>query len=97
MPATLSLPAPLLDATRTFLAEQGIPLAVAAAPAEGALAVVLGDRTGESEPDRLVAGGRIRCALALGLAGRLGLQSAQVGALLDHLDVKVHACSLGCF
>lgn len=99
MPATLVLPEALFAPTQAFLAEQGISLAVATEPpAEGAMiAVVQGDRGQESEAARLVAGGRIKCSLALGMAGRLGISPAQVGLLLNHLENKVFSCSLGCF
>jgi hypothetical protein len=99
MPATLVLPDALLASTQAFLTQQGISLAAAAeAPADGAMIeVVQGARGQESAPTRLVAGGRIQCSIALGLAGRLGIPAAQVGALLDHLEVKVVSCSLGCF
>jgi len=101
MPAFLVLPEPLLASTAAFLAAQGIPLqALAAAPeapAHPVLAVRQGDRGQESAPDLLVAGGRISCPVALGLARRLGLPFGQLGMLLDELHVKVHDCSLGCF
>jgi hypothetical protein len=95
VPASLTLPEPLLASTRAFLVEQGIPLEAGTGP--GDLAVVAGERGQESDGTALAAGGRIRCALALALARRLGLSGGQFGALLDHLDVKVHDCSLGCF
>lgn len=99
MPVTLVLPEALFASTQAFIAEAGIPLAIAIeAPTGGAVVtVVQGSRGQESEAGQLVAGGRITCALALGLAGRLGLPAAQVGSLLNHLEVKVFSCSLGCF
>lgn len=45
----------------------------------------------------LYAGGLIRCAMALSLAKHLHLPLLTFGALLEHLDIRVRECSLGCF
>jgi hypothetical protein len=45
----------------------------------------------------LCAGGWISCALAWGMAKKLGLEGASFGRLLDVLDIRVRECQLGCF
>jgi hypothetical protein len=99
MVATLVVPDPLLARLEAFVSAQGLPLAVATEPpTEGlALRVRLGDREQHADAEQLVAGGRVRCAVALGMAKRLGIPALGLGALLDELDIKVGSCSLGCF
>ncbi len=46
---------------------------------------------------KLYAGGKITCALALQLAQANAIPPAQVGQLLNYLNIKVKVCSLGCF
>ncbi len=45
----------------------------------------------------LFAGGWIACADAREAAGRLGITTRQMGGILEHLNVKIRACGLGCF
>ncbi len=100
MTGTIVVPQNLQASVEAFVIAQQLPLRVATqAPADtlAMINVVSGDRSGEADSDTLVAGGRIRCAVALGMAKRLRLPALGLGALLDELDVKVHTCSLGCF
>jgi len=46
---------------------------------------------------RAAAEGRITCSAALDLAGRLGVNPAEVGAAANELHIKITACQLGCF
>jgi len=41
--------------------------------------------------------GRMNCACALDLAGRLGVPPAVVGRVCDRLGIKIAFCQLGCF
>jgi len=43
------------------------------------------------------ADGIITCAQALGLAKKLGVAPAAVGAAADDLRIKIRDCQLGCF
>ncbi len=100
MPSTLVVPLDRLPTLQRWVAEQGLPVAVlAGAPAsdEPWVRVEQGDRSQRCEPTLLVAGGRISCPVALGMAKRLGLPALGLGALLDELEIKVGSCSLGCF
>lgn len=40
---------------------------------------------------------RLTCEEARALAERLGVPYSQVGKACDELEVKLHACELGCF
>ena len=41
--------------------------------------------------------GRIACAAALAVAGRLSLSPRLIGAACNRLGLKIHSCQLGCF
>lgn len=41
--------------------------------------------------------GSINCAMALGIAKKLKIPPAKVGATIDELGMKIHNCQLGCF
>jgi hypothetical protein len=100
MTGTLVVPQPLLARVEAIVASQQLPLRVSIEAPSDTLAMVRvaqGDREDEADADTLVAGGRIRCAVALGMAKRLRLPALGLGALFDELDIKVHTCSLGCF
>jgi hypothetical protein len=99
MAATLVVPQTELEALQAFVTAQRLPIQLATqAPGQGDFVrVERGDRGRQSQPELLVAGGRIRCAVALGMAKRLGLPALGLGALIDELDIKVGSCSLGCF
>lgn len=100
MIGTLVVPQELLTSVEAFVAEQGLSLRVLEQAPSDTLAmitVVQGERGQEGDSDTLVAGGRVRCAAALGMAKRLGIPAIGLGALLDELKIKVGSCSLGCF
>lgn len=45
----------------------------------------------------LMAGGKIACRDAFGIAARLGLDLGKFGDLLNGINVKISNCQLGCF
>jgi len=51
----------------------------------------------ECTSSTLYAGGWISCAMALGLASKLEVESLQFSKMMDHLDIKIRRCQLGCF
>lgn len=99
MPAALSVPVPWRDRVQAVLREEGVDLALVTPPAEATVEIVesRGSERALADPATLPAGGAIRCVTALSMAGRLGIPTRTLGALLDVLDVKVKDCSLGCF
>ena len=59
--------------------------------------VIQCDDRKESKLDTIYSGGWITCERARSLAQRIKISLGQMGKLLDHLDVKIRRCSLGCF
>ncbi len=51
----------------------------------------------ESSLDIIYSGGWITCETARSLAKKINISLGQMGKLLNHLDVKIRHCSLGCF
>jgi hypothetical protein len=51
----------------------------------------------ESDLSTLQAGGWIACETARTMASKLGIDILEMGKLLDHLDIRVRQCGLGCF
>jgi hypothetical protein len=51
----------------------------------------------ESNFDIIYAGGWITCETARSLANKIEIPLGKMGKLLDHLNVKIRRCSLGCF
>ncbi len=96
MPTTLPVPENLVEPLRAFVRSQRIPLRVAA-DGHGSVRVAQAKYRRRSTPAVIYTGGWIACTVARGLADTLGIKTRQVGALLDHLDIKVRACELGCF
>lgn len=56
-----------------------------------------GDERLESDMDVLYSGGWVSCSIARDLAGKLEVSLEQMGDMLDHLNIKVRQCGLGCF
>ena len=44
-----------------------------------------------------VEGGRIACATAFALAQKLKISRAEMGKILDALEIRITRCQLGCF
>jgi len=51
----------------------------------------------ESNLDSVFSGGWITCEMARNLAKKMKISLGETGKMLNHLDVKVRRCSLGCF
>ena len=89
------VPDSMSGSLREFLDAEGIGLAVSAT--EGIVTIVPCTEHRESSLSTLYAGGWIACATALAMADKLGIASEQLGKLLNHLNVRVRHCGLGCF
>lgn len=96
MPATVSVPETMAESLRTFVKQEKLPLQVVTGPG-GAVQVVESAEGEKSTLTVLKAGGWIACPMAREMAPRLGIQTREVGKLLDHLDIRIRACELGCF
>ncbi|MCK5000481.1 MAG: molybdenum cofactor guanylyltransferase [Anaerohalosphaera sp.] len=79
-----------------FLESNKIDIEVVTCP-EGDIEVKRSENRLESNLNILHAGGWITCATAHNLAAKMNVSLEQTGKLLDHLDVKISRCSLGCF
>ena len=90
VPDSMALP------LREFLNEQGIDLEVIAGGRCDVNIHTCNERA-ESDIDTIYSAGRIRCETARGCAKKIGISIRQMGKLLNHLDVKIRECSLGCF
>lgn len=96
MQATLGASAGLVDPLRAFVESESIPLEVVARD-DATVRVVESEAGQESSLATLQAGGWIACLTAHQVAERLGVEPRQVGKLLDHLEIKIRVCQLGCF
>lgn len=81
---------------RRFVEAEGIGIEPVTDPTCD-VTIAPGDKGRCSDLTTIYAGGSIACATAFELAAKLGISQAKMGKLLDHLDVKVRHCQLGCF
>jgi hypothetical protein len=96
VPKTIGAPPARRAAIEDFLHREALDWVVVDPPA-GDLCIV--EAAPKTECDELVLhpGGRIPCAVALGLADSFGVPGKVVGRLLNLLEIKVRDCQLGCF
>lgn len=59
--------------------------------------VIQSDERIESDLDTIYSGGWIACEMARSVAKKINISLSQMGNLLNHLNVKIRRCSLGCF
>lgn len=98
MTPTLAVQAELLEDVRRLVEELSLPWDLSAGE-RGTVRIVQapeGERP-QCDLDTLHAGGWITCPTALEMALKLEADPRKLGALLNVLDIKVRACSLGCF
>ena len=86
----------LFDSLSEFVGTEGIQVELTPKD-DSDVRILASDDRKESDLETLYAGGWIVCSRALALAQKLRLSTIQVGALLNHLNIKVKNCSLGCF
>ncbi|MHC4636491.1 MAG: hypothetical protein ACYTBP_07170 [Planctomycetota bacterium] len=81
---------------REFLDSEGIKIEVVT-DGHCNVTVVQCEGRKESDLDSIYSGGWITCETARALAKKLGIPVMHMGKLLNHLDVKIRRCGLGCF
>jgi len=83
---------------RDFIETEKIKLEIVTGePADVQVLFCAGEERHESSLDTIYSGGWVVCETARGLAGKMGISLNQMGKLLNHLNVKIRRCSLGCF
>ena len=92
----MSVPQGMLERVRDFVRAEGISLEVVSS-GEAAVEVAESAERRPCDVRTLYAGGWISCAVAWGVAKKLGVERASFGRLLNALDIKIRECQLGCF
>ena len=96
MAGSIGFPTELRTKLETFQAEQSLSMPLNE-NATGDVTVEIVTERKESSPTLLYSGGWLSCATAWEMSDILGISKAQMGMLLDLLEVKVRNCDLGCF
>jgi hypothetical protein len=96
MRAKLGVSEALREAVTSFVGTHDIPLEVVSGD-DCNVRVVEAAEGEKSTSSVLHAGGWITCNTARGMAAELNIGSRSLGQLLDHLNIKIRACELGCF
>jgi hypothetical protein len=96
MNAMLGTSESMAEPLRAFLAAEGIALTVVTDD-DCTVRVAQSEDRQPSTPKVIQAGGWITCPLARSMARKLRITTPQIGQLLNHLDVKIRGCELGCF
>lgn len=96
MPATISVSGDLADKVAEFIQTEALSCEIVTDPGATIQIVPTTDRD-QSDATTLQAGGWIACEDAFAMATRLGVPANTIGKLLNHLDVRIRTCQLGCF
>ena len=96
MKKRICVEASVAEQLQKFLEAEEIKIEVVTDGNYDVTAVKCDDRK-ESNLNTIYSGGWIVCETARALAKKLKISVRQMGKLLDNLEVKIRACSLGCF
>lgn len=82
-----------------FIEQEKIGLEVITDSAGNDCALIVTDSSGRKQSDlkTLYCGGWISCSQAHAVAKRIGISVANMGKLLDFMNIKIRQCELGCF
>ena len=94
--ATISAAREIADSLTAFITAESIDLNVSC-EGPGEVKAVKSAGRDKSDAETIQSGGWIECPTAWAMAGRLGISTRQMGAILDFLEVKIRKCALGCF
>jgi hypothetical protein len=97
---TIYLDNPLAEQKKSvekFFENAGIPVIWETAREDADVIIDWPDDKIVCEPDFLHSGGRITCANAFVFAGRLQIDRGDMGNLMNHLNIRITSCQLGCF
>jgi hypothetical protein len=96
MSVSINVPEEIKEDFTKFLNKEKIPLAVASGASADILIVQEAERK-ECSTSVLYPGGWISCDVALEMADKLTLKRSDIGKIINHLNIKIRNCSLGCF
>jgi hypothetical protein len=82
---------------QNFFNDAGITVEWADSPGNAKVTVDWPEEKAVCEPMILHAGGRISCPNAFAAAKRLNIDRGTMGNLLNHLNIRIFGCQLGCF
>jgi len=85
------------ESVAAFVKTHEIPLDVVVCSDDCRVTVIESTEGQQSTSSVLHAGGWIACSTARGMAADLDIGSRSLGKLLDHLNIKIRECELGCF
>ncbi len=96
MAVSLGIPTKLRARLNSFQTENGLAMELRE-NAPGDVTVEIVTERLESSTTLLYSGGWLSCETAWAMSDILGISKAQMGMMLDLLEVKVRKCDLGCF
>ena len=96
MKSKICVPDSIASSLQKFLEIERIDLEIVSEQQCDIKIIQCNDRR-ESNLDTIFSGGWVTCEMARSLAKKMEISLGQMGKMLDHLDVKVRRCSLGCF
>ena len=96
MKSKICVPTSIESSLQKFFDDEKITIAIVIAPPCDVKVIQCDDRK-ENSLGTIYSGGWITCEMARAIAKKLEIPLCQMGKMLDHLDVKIRKCSLGCF
>ena len=86
------------EAISRFFSDNGVEVEWAASSGDAGVVIDWpSEKKVSCEPGLLHSGGRITCSDAFSTAGKMNTDLKVVGELMNHLDIRICACQLGCF
>ena len=86
----------IIEHLRKFIEKEKIDIEIISGQ-HGDIEITKCDEPKESNLDIIYSGGWITCETARSVAKILNISLSQMGKMLNHMDVKIRSCSLGCF
>jgi len=96
MKAKLCVPVSMLDAMQQFVDTEQIGIEPVTGRRPADVVVESGERR-EGSLHTVYTGGWMPCEKARALARKLRIPTLACGKLLDHLNIRIRHCGLGCF
>ena len=99
MKTKISVQSQIADRLCEFIEQEKIELEVVTDSSGNNCALIVADCSSRKQSDlkTLYCGGWISCSQARAVAKRIGVSVANMGKLLDFMNIKIRQCELGCF